>query len=73
MSSFHDQALPVADIYLRMPDVRRITGLSKPTIYRRISAGEFPRGDSLGGNCVGWRASKINAWLAERGGNSSDD
>jgi Prophage CP4-57 regulatory protein (AlpA) len=29
--------------YLRLPDVRRLTSLSKTSIYRRIAAGSFPR------------------------------
>lgn len=52
---------------LRMPDVKALTGLSRPTIYRRMNDGEFPRQVSLGGAAVAWREAEVQQWLADQG------
>lgn len=57
---------PTRDAYLRLPDVISATGLSRPTIYRRIKSGEFPQAYSLGGHCVAWRRSEIEHWIDSR-------
>ena len=49
---------------LRLPDVKRRTGLSRSTIYAYISAGEFPKGIRLGARCVAWAESEIDSWIA---------
>jgi prophage regulatory protein len=51
---------------LRLPDVKRSTGLSRSTIYLRISQGTFPKPVSLGGRTVGWVESEIQEWLQRR-------
>jgi prophage regulatory protein len=51
---------------LRLPDVKRSTGLSRSTIYLRISQGTFPKPVSLGGRAVGWLEAEIQAWLERR-------
>ena len=51
---------------LRRREVEALTGLSKPTIYRQVHAGTFPRPVKLGERAVGWRANEINEWLASR-------
>ena len=51
---------------LRLPAVKRSTGLSRSTIYLRVSQGTFPRPVSLGGRAVGWVEEEIQSWLAER-------
>jgi prophage regulatory protein len=48
---------------LRMPDVMKLTGLSRSSIYLMISNGSFPRQVSLGARAVGWRESDIHDWL----------
>jgi prophage regulatory protein len=48
---------------LRLPSVKTITGLSRSTIYQRISQGTFPKPVSLGGRAVGWLAAEIQEWL----------
>lgn len=48
---------------LRLPDVKKRTGLSRSTIYLRISEGGFPKPISLGGRAVGWLDSEISEWL----------
>jgi prophage regulatory protein len=51
---------------LRLPAVKTRTGLSRSTIYLRVSQGTFPRPVSLGGRAVGWVEEEIQSWLAER-------
>ncbi|MDX2470964.1 MAG: AlpA family transcriptional regulator [SAR324 cluster bacterium] len=48
---------------LRLPTVKEYTGLSRSTIYLRISKNEFPHPISLGGRSVGWLENEINEWL----------
>ena len=51
---------------LRFPTVKARTGLSRSTIYLRISRGTFPASVSLGGRAVGWIEAEVNAWLTAR-------
>jgi prophage regulatory protein len=51
---------------LRLPAVKTRTGLSRSTIYLRVSQGTFPKPVSLGGRAVGWVEDEIQSWLAER-------
>jgi prophage regulatory protein len=51
---------------LRLPAVKASTGLSRSTIYQRISQGLFPKPVSLGARAVGWPASEIAALNAAR-------
>jgi len=51
---------------LRLPAVKERTGLSRSTIYLRISDGSFPTPVSLGGRAVGWIEAEIQSWLEDR-------
>ena len=51
---------------LRLPEVKRSTGLSRSTLYLRISEGTFPKPLSLGGRAVGWLEAEIQEWLQRR-------
>ncbi|MEJ1381087.1 MAG: AlpA family transcriptional regulator [Candidatus Sedimenticola sp. (ex Thyasira tokunagai)] len=55
---------------LRLPTVKARTGLSRSTIYLRISEGRFPKPISLGGRAVGWVEAEINDWLNQQIDNS---
>jgi prophage regulatory protein len=48
---------------LRLPAVKTSTGLSRSTIYLRVSQGTFPKPVSLGGRAVGWLEAEIQEWL----------
>ena len=48
---------------LRLPAVKASTGLSRSTIYLRVSQGTFPKPVSLGGRAVGWLEAEIQEWL----------
>lgn len=51
---------------LRRPDVERITGLSRSTLYAMMAEGAFPKPVKLGKRAVGWREADIAAWLESR-------
>jgi prophage regulatory protein len=51
---------------LRLPDVKKRTGLSRSTIYLRISNDAFPKPISLGGRAVGWLDSEIDEWIQKQ-------
>ncbi len=51
---------------LRLPAVKTRTGLSRSTIYLRISENIFPRPISLGGRAVGWIEAEIDEWLEQQ-------
>ena len=51
---------------LRLPTVKALTGLSRSTIYLRMSEGTFPKQISLGSRAVGWMSSEINTWIEEK-------
>jgi len=57
---------PDADSYLRFPEVKSRTGLSRTTIHRLIRAGNFPAPKSLGVRAVGWQAAAVKRWCATR-------
>ena len=51
---------------LRLPTVKARTGLSRSTIYLRVSCGTFPAPVPLGGRAVGWIEAEVHAWLTAR-------
>ena len=51
---------------LRFPTVKARTGLSRSTIYLRISRGTFPAPVSLGSRAVGWIEAEVHAWVTAR-------
>ncbi|MDP3704946.1 MAG: AlpA family transcriptional regulator [Legionellaceae bacterium] len=51
---------------LRLPSVKERTGLSRSSIYLKISQGNFPVPILLGGRSVGWIEEEINNWIEQR-------
>jgi prophage regulatory protein len=51
---------------LRLPELKRLTGLSRSSIYNYVSTGAFPRPLRLGPRAVGWLESEIEDWLSQR-------
>lgn len=51
---------------IRLPDCKRITGISRSSIYDRIKKGEFPRSISLGPRAVGWVESEVYEWIQSK-------
>jgi len=56
----------MANAILRLPAVKTCTGLSRSTIYLRVSEGTFPKPVSLGARAVGWIEAEVNDWLTRR-------
>ena len=51
---------------LRLPAVMSRTGLSRSSVYLRISQGRFPKPIALGGRAVGWIEAEIDDWLNQQ-------
>ncbi|ELK4798151.1 AlpA family transcriptional regulator [Pseudomonas aeruginosa] len=51
---------------IRLRVVIDVTGLGRSTIYKLISAGEFPRPVPLVGRSVGWVESEVHEWIKAR-------
>jgi prophage regulatory protein len=49
---------------IRLPEVKRRTGLSRSTIYKRERDGAFPRHINLSPRCSVWIAGEIETWIA---------
>ena len=51
---------------IRKPELRKMTGLSDSSIWRREQEGTFPLRRSLGGRAVGWFYDEVLTWLDGR-------
>lgn len=51
---------------LRRSAVTAMTSLSRPTIYRLVKAGKFPRPLRLSANAVGWDVRDVLTWIDDR-------
>lgn len=51
---------------LKLPDVIAATALSRSSIYDFIRRGKFPAPVRLSERAVGWLASEVEGWLAQR-------
>lgn len=50
--------------YIKLPEVKRICGLSTATIYRMAVSGKFPKQVKLGAAAVGWVKSEVDQWAS---------
>lgn len=51
------------DRLLKLPEVCRIVGMSRTTVYERIKRETFPRPVDLGSGAVRWRESDVRGWM----------
>ncbi|WP_417206730.1 helix-turn-helix transcriptional regulator [Antarctobacter sp.] len=58
--------MPDADTLLTIEEVAVRTRLSKPTIYKLIRQGDFPRQLRLCANKVAWLEREVSDWVAAR-------
>jgi prophage regulatory protein len=58
----HKPQAPYPDRFLRIDEVRDLTGLSIATLYRRVQGGRFPRPVQTGGAAVRWLLSEVTQW-----------
>ena len=56
----------MATTILRLPSVKERTGLSRSTIYLKVSDGTFPSPISLGERAVGWIEEEIQTWIDQQ-------
>ena len=49
----------------RLPEVMNMTGLSRSSIYLRVSTDEFPKPVKIGRRAVGWPEDSIIAWQSK--------
>ena len=56
----------MSDRFLRLAEVRNLTGLSATTLWRLEQTGDFPKRCRLGPNCVGWRLTELSDWIDTR-------
>jgi len=53
----------IEDRFLRRPEVEVMTGLSRSTIYRLMSEGDFAPRYRIGRQAIGWKFSEVREWL----------
>ena len=51
---------------LKLPEVVKISGLARSTIYKLISENRFPKQIKLTSFSSGWIKSEIDHWIDER-------
>ena len=51
---------------LRLPDVLRLVGVSRSTLYKMISMHDFPAPVRIGRRAVAWPACEVFAWIESR-------
>lgn len=65
-AALHSDALTAPFRFLRLPQVRERTGLSRSQIYRLEAAGRFPQRVKLGESASAWLDVEIAQWQADR-------
>lgn len=53
-------------IFLRLPQVLKVVGVGRSTVWRWCKEGYFPTPVRLGPRVVAWRASDVSDWAAAR-------
>jgi prophage regulatory protein len=61
-----EQGSPEEVIFLRLPEVKTVTGLSKSSLYALIRANSFPAPVQLGPRTVAWVKAEVKQWADER-------
>ena len=52
--------------FIRLPQVKELTCLSKSSIYRLMEEGDFPKQVSLGARSVAWVKSQVEDWCLSK-------
>jgi prophage regulatory protein len=55
----------MVEVIIRLPELRRVTGLGHTEIYSRVAQGTFPAPVKLGPRASGWLQSEIAKWQQE--------
>lgn len=64
---------PDPDRIIRLNAVLARTGLSRSTLYRKISEGTFPRQVKISVHSAGWHESAVGRWIADPAGYRQSD
>lgn len=51
---------------IRLPEVKRLSGLSRSTIYRLEAQGSFPSRIRISERTTGWYLHQVTSWLESR-------
>jgi prophage regulatory protein len=51
---------------LRLPEVKRLTGLGSDSIYRGGREGWFPKPRKISERATAWREDEVRAWIESR-------
>jgi len=62
----HMMDATVSIALLRLPDVMKVTGLARSTVYKLIAERSFPVPVRITNRSVAWHANEIQAWIGER-------
>ena len=65
--------MPDPDSIIRLNAVLARTGLSRSTLYRKISEGTFPRQVKISVHSAGWCKSAVGRWIADPAGYRQSD
>ena len=52
--------------FIRLPQVIEMTTLAKPTIYKYMAKGTFPKQIQIGGKSVVWNERDVIDWMNSR-------
>lgn len=52
--------------YIKLPEVKTLTGMGTTFIYSKAKSGKFPRQVKLGSRSVGWIKSEVLQWNQEQ-------
>jgi prophage regulatory protein len=52
--------------FLRLPEVIRLTGRKRSSVYADMAAGKMPKCIKIGPRAVAWDAGEIAAWQASK-------
>ena len=58
--------MPSYQDFLRLPQVKEMTCLSKSSIYRLMDSGDFPKQVALGARSVVWVRSHVEEWCYQK-------
>jgi prophage regulatory protein len=58
------EPLPKPQRLIRLAEVKQRVGLSRASIYKRMSEGRFPKSRSLGSRCAVWIEAEIDDWIS---------
>jgi prophage regulatory protein len=63
----HPKTMATQDFrFLRLPQVMKMTGLSRSTLYLRVRQGRFPAPVKLGERAIAWPSPAVEAWISEQ-------